>query len=223
MTNADKFKNIFGLYATELWSMPEKDFLKWLNSEATNCSEISNSSDTISRQDALDALDKRFDSIPMEQTSEILMLRKDLRELPSAQPERLTDDDFETIRIHLSACKERLCNQHRWKEAEEYQRIIDRFMEFASEQPEHEELDFVQPHKKIDVRLEIGQPEPQWIPCSERLPEYDMCRTLTTINTHVKSGYYYKGLFYNDNGDTWKVTDKEVIAWMPLPEPYKGE
>ena len=27
------------------------------------------------------------------------------------------------------------------------------------EQPEPEELDFVQPHKKIDVRLEIGQPD----------------------------------------------------------------
>ena len=40
MTNADKFKNIFGLYATELWSMPEKYFLKWLNSEAMNLSEI---------------------------------------------------------------------------------------------------------------------------------------------------------------------------------------
>lgn len=44
--------------------------------------------DTISRQAAIDALDKRFDSIPMEQTAEILQLRKDLRELPSAQPER---------------------------------------------------------------------------------------------------------------------------------------
>lgn len=42
MTNADKFKSIFGLYATELWSMPEKDFLKWLNSEAMNCSEFPN-------------------------------------------------------------------------------------------------------------------------------------------------------------------------------------
>ena len=42
MTNADKFKNIFGLYATELWSMPEKDFLEWLNSEVMNCSEIPN-------------------------------------------------------------------------------------------------------------------------------------------------------------------------------------
>ena len=56
--------------------------------------------------------------------------------LPSAQPERLTNDDFETIRIHLNAYKKKLCNQHRWKEAEEYQRIIDRFMAFASAQPE---------------------------------------------------------------------------------------
>lgn len=53
---------------------------------------------------------------------------------PSAQPERLSDDDFETIRIHLSAHKEKLCNQGRWKEAEEYQRIIDRFMAFALEE-----------------------------------------------------------------------------------------
>lgn len=44
--------------------------------------------DVIYRQQAIDALDKRFDSIPMEQTTEILMLRKDLRELPSAQPEK---------------------------------------------------------------------------------------------------------------------------------------
>ena len=61
---------------------------------------------------------------------------KGLKQLPSAQPERLTDDDFETIRIHLNAYKEKLCNQRRWEEAEEYQRIIDRFMAFASAQPE---------------------------------------------------------------------------------------
>lgn len=59
-----------------------------------------------------------------------------LLSLPSAQPEHLTDDDFETIRIHLNAYKGKLCNQNRWEEAEEYQRIIDRFMAFASAQPE---------------------------------------------------------------------------------------
>lgn len=35
MKNADKFKDVFGLYATELWSMPEGEFLRWLNSEYT--------------------------------------------------------------------------------------------------------------------------------------------------------------------------------------------
>lgn len=59
-----------------------------------------------------------------------------VEQLPSAQTERLTDDDFETIRIHLNAYKEKLCNQQRWEEADEYQRIIDRFMAFASAQPE---------------------------------------------------------------------------------------
>ena len=42
--------------------------------------------DLISRQAAIDALDKRFDNVPMKQTAEILKLRKDLRELPSIQP-----------------------------------------------------------------------------------------------------------------------------------------
>lgn len=60
----------------------------------------------------------------------------DMRNLPSAQPERLTDDDIETIRIHLSATKEDLCNQRRWNEAKEYERLIERFMAFAYAQPE---------------------------------------------------------------------------------------
>jgi hypothetical protein len=54
-----------------------------------NCSEFPNNSDTISRQAVIDALDKRFDSIPIEQTTEILLLRKDLRDLPAAEPQRI--------------------------------------------------------------------------------------------------------------------------------------
>ena len=34
MTNSDKFKHLFGIYATELWAMPENDFLEWLNADA---------------------------------------------------------------------------------------------------------------------------------------------------------------------------------------------
>ena len=31
MTNAELFKKVFGRYATEVWSMPETEFLDWLN------------------------------------------------------------------------------------------------------------------------------------------------------------------------------------------------
>jgi len=67
----------------------------------------------------------------------------------------------------------------------------------------------------------------RWIPISERLPE-DKTYVLTTIKipnriAHARSGWYEGGFFHNDNGDVWKATDMEVIAWMPLPEPYKAE
>ena len=92
---------------------------------------------TIYRQDAIDAVHKNYDTI-LDFKSDGRTVADSFEDiinaLPPAQPERLTDDDFETIRIHLSAFKERLCNQHRWEEAEEYQRIIDRFMTFASPQ-----------------------------------------------------------------------------------------
>lgn len=82
MTNADKFKSLFGLYATELWAMPEKDFLKWLNSEAMNCSEFPNNSDTISRQAAIDAVMECYDNDELFEAYE-----QKLNELPAIQPE----------------------------------------------------------------------------------------------------------------------------------------
>ena len=33
MTNAEKFKEVFGIYATEMWAMTEENFLKWLNAD----------------------------------------------------------------------------------------------------------------------------------------------------------------------------------------------
>lgn len=45
-----------------------------------------------------------------------------------SKPGKLTPDDVETIRIHLSAIKEGLCNQGRWREAQEYEDLIERFL-----------------------------------------------------------------------------------------------
>lgn len=73
-----------------------------------------------------------------------------------------------------------------------------------------------------------AEPERRWIPISEALLPKDMDRLLATIvrsdgSKRVRSGHYYKGLFMMDNGDTWKETDKEILAWMPLVEPWRGE
>ena len=64
------------------------------------------------------------------------------------------------------------------------------------------------------------EPEQRWIPCSERLP--DTTDFVLTINIVSQCGVYrfdgdcwldYDGLFVNEG----------IRAWMPLPEPYKGE
>jgi len=73
---------------------------------------------------------------------------------------------------------------------------------------------------------EVIQSESRWILCSEKLPKKRE-RVLSTIFTPhrgavVRSGYYIDGAFYNDNGDCWMADDEEVVAWMPLPQPWEG-
>ena len=102
----------------------------------TQKSGVKRMSDLISRQEAIRLAEQG-------QIQGFEWQFKKLCTLPSAEPERLTDDDFETIRIHLNAYKEKLCNQQRWEEAEEYQRIIDRFMAFASAEPERKTAEWI--------------------------------------------------------------------------------
>ena len=49
MTNADKFKAVFGMYSEEFWAKPEQDMLSWINSEyqepQTNADRIRNMTD----------------------------------------------------------------------------------------------------------------------------------------------------------------------------------
>ena len=90
MTNAEKFKNIFGLYATELWAKSEKEFLKWLNAETqeTYCENL------VDRQAAIDALTNFITPYDNgDGTMTIGVLSKSsitdiLNDLPSAQPDQ---------------------------------------------------------------------------------------------------------------------------------------
>lgn len=62
--------------------------------------------------------------------------------------------------------------------------------------------------------------ETQWIPCSERLPENAM-----NVIAQFSSGTVTE-LRYAGNGifeGIYDYSTKVIIAWMPLPEPYKEE
>ena len=65
-----------------------------------------------------------------------------------------------------------------------------------------------------------------WTPCSERLPQDDGDVIMTNNMGQVKVGYHSEGRwwFIKDDGYMTGVNDNAnvILAWMPLPEPYKG-
>lgn len=67
-------------------------------------------------------------------------------------------------------------------------------------------------------------PPSQWIPVTERLPEARRSVILSTKNW-TGEGCYWKTTEHHViwKAYRWNATywDDEVLAWMPLPEPYK--
>ncbi len=64
----------------------------------------------------------------------------------------------------------------------------------------------------------------EWIPCSERLPEKPCAYPVTDYFKSMGDrfvdvvGYRGNGKWFDGDED---VTDR-IIAWMPLPEPWRG-
>lgn len=59
----------------------------------------------------------------------------------------------------------------------------------------------------------------RWIPCSERMPD---------INIHVLAQFVMGGMAECYYAHNWwhivggfRISGDEVIAWMPLPQPYR--
>lgn len=99
----------------------------------------------------------------------------------------------------------------------------------------------------FDVLKELPSAEPHWIPVSERLPEDNDPVIVTWVNhnpevyykditdkpftatAHYHNGhwYWYSSVTqaYLDEYGTWEpdLVDEDIgiIAWMPLPEPYR--
>ena len=67
------------------------------------------------------------------------------------------------------------------------------------------------------------EPEQRWIPCSERPPEESGLYIVTNVGRCgelVETRYYY----IREDSNFWGGNQSyKVLAWMPLPKPYKEE
>lgn len=77
----------------------------------------------------------------------------------------------------------------------------------------------------INQQPKVGE----WIPCSEQLPKTNGVYNTTRKIVDGEIIYYISDSAYFDGQNTWHADNrvnhgreylKDVIAWMPLPEPY---
>ena len=66
------------------------------------------------------------------------------------------------------------------------------------------------------------EPYGTWIPVTERLPGYKLCLITQKVGTQKVRKVALRVLGeWKFNGR--KIKDEAVIAWMPLPKPYREE
>lgn len=174
--------------------------------------------DSISRQAAIDRIRGTGYADQIKENVIVILMG-----LPSAQPEKMQlsreDATFDCIsrQAVIDAIEDDNRNGH--------------YSCFASNSD-------AQKFKQVVNELPSAQPEQRWIPCSERLPDEKDVGILKKIGTSKRSEYVLatvevKGermtvtaCTYDGEWD-WKMKyafpDYKIIAWMPLPEPYKGE
>lgn len=92
----------------------------------------------------------------------------------------------------------------------------------------------------IDMAIEALSAEmTEWIPVSERLPDAEDCPMDCMVTRRSKYIGNYVDMAVAEKNGTWthedwnaividgkakciSTRDADIIAWMPLPEPYKG-
>lgn len=94
-----------------------------------------------------------------------------------------------------------------------------------------EEINRVEKHNFILKTMGQIYVKEEWIPCTERLPEEEQDCIITVVTPDGKrlsdAITFYKDLVRDVKwhyGETERIfANTIVIAWMPLPEPFKGD
>lgn len=78
--------------------------------------------------------------------------------------------------------------------------------------------DYLRTERLIDDAPTV---EPKWIPVTERLP--DVGQVVIVTDDRGKVFEYVLNPLNVDKytTDKWRFLGRNIIAWMPLPEPYK--
>ena len=81
-------------------------------------------------------------------------------------------------------------------------------------------------YEAINKAIEALEQEPKWIPVNEQLPE-EKGQYLVTYHPCLWNTVRYDtyvGLDSFRGKTTWaKNANQKVVAWMPLPDPYKAQ
>ena len=114
---------------------------------------------------------------------------------------------------------------------EVFENILERIDSYIEDAKSEGDFSYIKPFEiaKIAVQEVAGEYNGGWIPCSERLPEEAFGCLVTVMDCEPSTQTDFENIlpyFVGYDGETWNDIDGnvipfEVIAWMPLPQPYQ--
>ena len=153
---------------------------------------------------------------------------------------KMTDRNCEKCVHHLSGyCDSWDCNMQtvddvKREAVNEYIKAVVKELEEAKHEICLSDEDLEHYQNGIDNAIEIVKQEAErcnsgWILCSERLPEEAFGCLVTVMDCEPSTQTDFENIlpyFVGYDGETWNDADGkeipfEVIAWMPIPKPYK--